>query len=202
MKKRIDAKTVFMIFMCVLALIAPLFPFWSFSISGLRLTWDGDLLYSEEYRFGLFGIGGVSYMKQLKLTDEPTLEYVQDVLQNFKNGRYYTLFTISEILSAVLIGLIAVRLIMYVLQICGVKLPAIVEKIVCALILTVTLLLVVLIIYSEFSCEIVEGTYSDKHENDYILKYLFTSVGWYLAVVPGLILGLKGKAPKAKKKED
>lgn len=201
MKKRISPKSIFLIIQCLLMIIAPFLSYWTVfcryyvpKYNGTNEIGSNGYYYEQhDCRFKLFGSNG-AMKESYRSADFSKYAYV-DNLRIFAS------------VLVVLITLLAVaRLVLFVMEILNFKFygrftyPKKLEKYFCLAITILVALLVVIVVFFELKGTIeYNGTkvgtlyYYEKTYN------LYASIGFYLTVIPGIILGMMGKEPKEKK---
>lgn len=201
MKKRISPKSIFLIIQCLLMIIAPFLSYWTVFCRYCVPKYNGKIevgdngYYYEQHdrRFKLFGSNS-ALKESYRSNDLSKYAYV-DNLRIF-----------ASVLVVIITLLAIARLVLFVMEILNFRFygrftyPKKLEKYFCLAITLLVALLVVIVVFFELKGTInVNGTkvgtvyYYEKTYN------LYAGMGFYLTVIPGVIVGIMGKEPKEKK---
>lgn len=183
--KKISFKTIFMIFLCFFSLGSILLPFWAEATKITALD-NTQVVYQKETANGL-------------------LAWFSDALRNqyidAGKGKYLNMQQFAAFICAGIMILIALRLVLYIFTMLTKKPCDKVVTILSNIILYATAIEIVLVLLIEINCEIfVKDLYVPHNRQTLQHTYIYSTVGWYVLCVSGLIIGMFSK-PKKKKKD-
>lgn len=187
--KKISFKTIFMIFLCCMTGMSLMLPFWAEATKIIGAQSGADLYYKKETRI---------YLLQF-FSEELRTEYIEA-----GKSLYLNLVQIASWICVAIVALVAIRLVLFLFEIFFKKSNSRFESKLCGLILLLTVIEICLIVLVEINGEnitLVDYILSSGRKRTcYSYSYMYSTLGWYILVTSGVILGMFSK-PKKKKKD-